>query len=143
MICDFFIQKIRFTSLQTKPRSVEWEKIRKFPGQSENSPAFTARYQKGRRQGGCENVCFRNFAKFLISCFAKFSTNFAKFCKTRNQNMGEIFAISRNTKTKLGAQFCYFWRINSLHRTYQYVMYNCTYLSVVTFDRQGRVRSIE
>ena len=91
----------------------------------------------GWDKGGCENVHFRNFAKLLFLCFAKFSSNFAKFRETRNQNLGEIFAISRNTKPELGAYFCYFGRINSLDRTYSYVMY----LSVVTFDRQGRVRS--
>ena len=77
--------------------------------------------------------------------FREIFLNFAKFRETRNQNLGKIFAISRNTKPKLGAHFCYFVRIKSLHRTYSLlicnVLYNCTYLSVVTFDRQGRVRS--
>ena len=85
---------------------------------------------------------YSQILEFLISCFAKFSSNFAKFREKQNQNLGEIFTISRNTKPKLGAHFCYFGRINSLHRTYSYVMYNCTFLSVVTFGRQGRVRSV-
>ena len=29
--------------------------------------------------GWLQNFCFRNFVKFLISCFAKFASNFAKF----------------------------------------------------------------
>ena len=33
------------------------------------------------------------------------SQNFAKFRKTRNRNLGEIFAITRNTKWKLGNNF--------------------------------------
>ena len=37
-------------------------------------------------------------AKFSILCFAKFPSNVAKFCETRNQNLGKNFAISRNTK---------------------------------------------
>ena len=37
-------------------------------------------------------------AKFSILCFAKFPSNVAKFCETRNQNSGKNFAISRNTK---------------------------------------------
>ena len=42
---------------------------------------------------GCENFRFRNFAKFSISCFAKFSSNFAKFRETQNRNLGLNFAI--------------------------------------------------
>ena len=44
-------------------------------------------------------VISRNFS---ISCFAKSTSNFAKFRETRNHNLGENFTISRNTKSKFG-----------------------------------------
>ena len=50
---------------------------------------------------------YSQILEFLISCFAKFSSNFAKFREKQNKNLGEIFTISRNTKPKLGAHFCY------------------------------------
>ena len=40
----------------------------------------------------------RNFAQFLILCFAKFTSNFAKFSETRIQNLGSIFPILQKEK---------------------------------------------
>ena len=48
------------------------------------------------------------FTKILILCFTTFSSNLAKFSKTLNTNLGEIFTILRNTKPKYGEHFCYF-----------------------------------
>ena len=46
------------------------------------------------------------YAKILVSFFAKFLSNFEE--KKLNRNLDEIFAISRNTKSKFGQHFCYF-----------------------------------
>ena len=47
--------------------------------------------------------------------FDVFREIFLEFRKTRDQNLDEIFAISRSTEPKLGTLFCYFGRINSLN----------------------------
>ena len=60
-------------------------------------------------------VISRNFREIFNFLFREI---FLEFRETRNQNLDKIFAISRNTKPKLGAHFCYFGRINSLHTTY-------------------------
>ena len=51
------------------------------------------------------SVIWRNFREFLISCFAKFTSNSAKFCKRRNRNLGENFAISAKHDIKLRTTF--------------------------------------
>ena len=75
------------------------------PEVSNSTLHLTPRYQIG-----CEYFRFRNFLKFSILCFAKFSSNFAKFSEKRNKNLGENFAISRNTKSKCGQHFGHFAR---------------------------------
>ena len=72
--------------------------------------------------GLLRNFRFCNFAKFSRNFYFRVSQNFPRISRTTNQNLGEIFATSQNTKPKLGAQFCYFGRINSLDRTYSYAM---------------------
>ena len=37
--------------------------------------------------------------------YCEFYENFAKFRETRNQNLGDIYAMSRNTKSLLGKTF--------------------------------------
>ena len=61
--------------------------------------------------GWLQKISFSQFHEILISCLAKFSLNFAKFRETRNQKLGEIFSISRNTKSKLFHYFFHFaWK---------------------------------
>ena len=47
-----------------------------------------------------KKFCFANFTKFslnfLISWFAKFPSNFAKFRKTRNRNLGNFLLFCQN-----------------------------------------------
>ena len=61
--------------------------------------------------GWLQNFCFRNFAKFLISCFAKFSSN------SRNSKL-----FCQNFAKHLLTQIVHY--TSSYYTVFHYVIYN-------------------
>ena len=100
----------------TELKMTEWKTTVNISASSQSSIAgqqnivladgcLCSRQQIVQKQGGCKNFCFHNFAKYLISCFAKFSWNFAKFREILN-NFFKISCFTKFVQCCFAAALC-------------------------------------